>query len=65
MTFFLIGNNANCPPTDAFHKPDDFGAQVQCQTNDVSFQLEFCFQVVNLASVIELLSKVNLQITFC
>ncbi|KAJ8087894.1 hypothetical protein PM082_006751 [Marasmius tenuissimus] len=35
-------SNANCPPTDAFHKPSDTGAQRACQVNDAGLVITFC-----------------------
>ncbi|KAF9523719.1 Glp-like protein [Crepidotus variabilis] len=34
--------SASCPPTSAFHKTDDYGAQRACQTNDVNLAITFC-----------------------
>ncbi|KAK0238062.1 glycopeptide [Armillaria nabsnona] len=35
-------SNANCPSTDAFHVTTDYGAQVQCQANNVGLTITFC-----------------------
>ncbi|KAK0466077.1 glycopeptide [Desarmillaria tabescens] len=35
-------SNANCPPTDAFHVTTDYGAQVQCEANNVGLTITFC-----------------------
>ncbi|KAK0442521.1 uncharacterized protein EV420DRAFT_1649685 [Desarmillaria tabescens] len=35
-------NNAGCSSSDAFHTPTDYGAQVQCEANDVGLDVYFC-----------------------
>ncbi|QRV78084.1 hypothetical protein RhiJN_06099 [Ceratobasidium sp. AG-Ba] len=35
-------SSANCCPINAFCKPDDYQAQVQCQTNNVNLEIIFC-----------------------
>ncbi|KAK0203749.1 glycopeptide [Desarmillaria ectypa] len=35
-------SNANCPITSAFHVTTDYGAQVQCQANNVGLTITFC-----------------------
>ncbi|KAL0569587.1 hypothetical protein V5O48_012375 [Marasmius crinis-equi] len=35
-------NNANCPPSQAFHVPTDTGSQRACQGNDANLVIDFC-----------------------
>jgi hypothetical protein len=45
-------NNANCPVSDAFHKTDDYAAQRQCTSGDVSLFLFNSPSLIVLANFI-------------